>query len=148
MLTVKVKSSRYLTIFFSIIYCGAIAILLQSALVIFIKLAGIIICLIAFSYCLGRNHCFYLPNTATQLWRAKEGHWLVLTRDGKLYQGELLGDSYISSLLLILNFRLLNPKKKISVLLAADTLSQDEFRRLKVALQTQAIVPKQYSNRV
>lgn len=135
MLTVKIKPSKFLLLLFSMLHLGAIVILLQSTLTGLSKLIGITLCILGFCYYLGNNYGIYLFNVITQVWHTKEGKWLVLTNNGKLYEARLLGDSYISSYLLILNFKLLNAGKTLSALLVFDAYNKDELRRLKVALQ-------------
>ena len=136
MLTIKIKSSKLLLLFFSVLYSGAITILLLSPLVSLLKISGIIFCLTGFYGCLGKNLSVYLPGVITQAWYTKEGKWLVLTSNSQLYQATLSGNSYVSSCLLILIFKLPASGKTLSALLAFDAYNQHEFRRLRVALQT------------
>lgn len=135
MLTVKIKTSKCLLLFFSLLHAGAIVILLLSTLISAYKLMGIVFCISSFCCCIGKHYGFYPPYAVTQIWRTKENKWLVLTNNGKLYEAELLGDSYISSYFLILNFKLINAKKTLSALLVFDAYSKDEMRRLRVALR-------------
>ncbi len=134
MQNIKVKISKFFTGFLLVIYGGAFFILGQSILPNPYNWMAMLGCLFNFIYVLAHYHQFYLLNAVTEIWQTQEGLWLLLLSNGRLQQAQLLGNSYISSYLMILNFRMLMTKKTLSVILVADSYDKNEFRRLRVGL--------------
>jgi hypothetical protein len=69
--------------------------------------------------------------------REEKDVWCIQTRDGHVRHGYLRGDSVVTNLVVILNFSV-DPKKykikTVSVLVFSDSVTANEFRRLKVRL--------------
>ena len=81
------------------------------------------------------KHLFLLlPTAIVQLWHESDGHWLLLLKNGKVISAGLLGDSFITRYLIILNFKSTHTKKTYSVLFWPDNLSAENFRKLRVVL--------------
>lgn len=134
MLTIQIKPSKALTLFFCFVHIGAVLILLMMRLPVGIKFLSLLLCLWNLWYCLGRYILCVLPNAITQAWRTGSGEWLLLQRNGSLRQAQLLGNSFTSPYLVILNFRIVASKKHVSLLLAFDCYESEVFRRMRVAL--------------
>jgi hypothetical protein len=60
--------------------------------------------------------------------------WVLLDCEGNEYQAELLGDSLVTTILIILNFRVVNSRRRKSLVLFWDSLDRDTFRRLRVGI--------------
>jgi hypothetical protein len=68
------------------------------------------------------------PNSIVRLWQNCEGKWGCETRSGRLIYTELLGDSFISSLLIVL--RLKSKTKVMNAAVGRDSLSPEDYRTL------------------
>ena len=60
--------------------------------------------------------------------------WIIVDKQNKKYEATLLGDSFVSSWFIILNFRMINNLKRKSLILCRDSLGQNQFIQLKKTL--------------
>ncbi|CAH9019048.1 protein YgfX [Candidatus Nitrosacidococcus sp. I8] len=74
-------------------------------------------------------------NSITQLiWQQKDT-WHLVQKNGISYTGVLLANSFISTYLVILNFKIASCWQPIYVILLKDNVSQISFRKLRVRLR-------------
>lgn len=126
-LVLKPRRSRYLFIYLFCVHALALAVLaapLNLPLVLRFGIAGVVI--ISFIWQISRlpPHCL--------VWEA-DGDWQLLFADGNEYRGQLHRDSYVSTLLVALRFRLEQGGYR-SVVILPDMLDPQSFRRLRVRL--------------
>lgn len=75
------------------------------------------------------------PRALTRLiWHA-EGHWSLMRGSAQAAEAELLGNTYVQSWILILNFRT-GEGRRYTRILFGDDLPADALRRLRARLQT------------
>ena len=100
---------------------------------------AVVLSLAAFYYL--KLHAWqHLAKSVTEFNQDSEGQWSLLCPN--LYReksqsewvlAELLGNSFVSSWLVVLNFK--GEGKRFTVILPADSLDSDTFRRLRVRLR-------------
>lgn len=95
---------------------------------------GLIICLISCGYYIFKYLLFLIPSAITQLWHQTDGSWLLLLKNGQLISTHLQGDSLITRVVIILNFKAIGRYKFYNVLVWPDSLAEATFRRLQVSL--------------
>ena len=71
------------------------------------------------------------------VWQA-DGHWCLIQGDGRQREGSLLGSTYVSPALVVLNFRCGRWQYR-SLVLMPDNLEPDLLRRLRVRLRLEGV---------
>ncbi|MGQ0697791.1 MAG: protein YgfX [Panacagrimonas sp.] len=84
----------------------------------------------------------YGPRALLRIACDAEARWSAQSRDGKRLDVELLGDSYVQSWIIVLNFRDANGRRRTRVLLGDET-TPEAFRRLRVRLAAGISKPSQ-----
>jgi hypothetical protein len=119
--------SRYLIGYLVVIHALALAVLvapLNLSLALRVILTGVVV--ISFIWQMTRRRPHRL------IWEA-DGEWQLLYGNGNEYTGQLRPDSYVSTLLVILRFRL-EQGGRCTVVMLPDMLDSESFRRLRVRL--------------
>ncbi|CAB1276605.1 protein YgfX [Candidatus Nitrosacidococcus tergens] len=75
----------------------------------------------------------YLDSITQLIWEQKDT-WCLVQKNGISYTGELLANSFISTYLVILNFKTASSWQPIYVILLKDNVNQTSFRKLRVRL--------------
>ena len=134
MLRLKLKPSRYLGAVFGVAHAAAAAVLLpvelswSIKLILFATIAG------SFAHTLGCHARLRSPRAICALEIDEDGA-LVHTRNGKSDRATILGTSYISPALTVLNLRLENRISRRHVIIVPDNVHPEVFRRLRVWLR-------------
>lgn len=82
-----------------------------------------------------RLHFFKsLKNSVNSISQDSAKNWLIFIKDNEQKEVELLGSSFVSNMLIIINYIDIN-YNKYNVIIAPDSLSSDEFRRLIVRIK-------------
>ncbi len=82
--------------------------------------------------------CYILQDSAeviSQLWREDDGRWGLGKTSGEQFFAIISPPVFTSSYLIVISF-LVSGGIKISLPIFKDSLSKDDFRRLKVILRT------------
>lgn len=121
-------------IFISVIIVahGGAAMLLFTAFPVWASLC--LSCPIVISFVHVMTHHGLLSNTSSikeLIWN-DANQWILITRDNKQYVSTLLPSSYCHAKVAVLNFRSKNNRS--SIVLLADGVDKDIFRRLRVGL--------------
>lgn len=145
MLPLSLKPSRHCTAGLALLHAGALLSLLFSTAPLLLIFAGSLFCL----YSARHTICTYArlsnPQAIVECQWIEKNIWLLKDRQSREYTASLLGSSWRSRLLLILNFHLvIKPAKKRpllavlsatrTVILVGDMLEPDAFRRVQVHL--------------
>ena len=78
-------------------------------------------------------------NVARELHWKPDGSWLI-KENKNIQEAVLCGSSVVTRFIAILNFKLEDSKRR-SVIIFKDNLSTDDFRRLRVRIKVEGIVP-------
>lgn len=134
-LCLELHSSRALAILYSVVYLGAMVILLFMPIPVWLKFLACLLCLADYTRILCQ-HVFLISRKAiVQIKTSPTGEWVLLQRQGREIPAKLLGDSFISAYLVILNFRCVLTRRRCSVLITRDNVSRNDFRQLSVYLR-------------
>jgi len=114
------------------ILAGVAVFMAQISLVF--KLILCLVLLFSFVFFI-RHHVLRQTKNSIQSFYYKNDAWWLNLKNGQTQEMDLLGNSFVTPLITILNFRAsTKPSRRYSVLLPADSLSHDEARRLRVFL--------------
>lgn len=84
-----------------------------------------------------RKHALRITSRAIiQCWLNEAGQWHLRTRSGQEYEGKLLGDSLITPVVTILNFKCQQFYLPVTLTIFPDAIEREAFRRLRVYLKT------------
>lgn len=122
-------SSRFLSGLLYFIYLGAaLSLFWLDPLPPALKVGGTALIL----YLLGQKYSLHVKRSRVDavltLWQDSKGRWGCQLRNGQCYRGQLLKDSFTSSLLVIL--RLSTRSRVISIFIPFDALAPQEYRVL------------------
>lgn len=129
------KSSQLLCYLLGFIYVGSIICSWYTAIPWWISSLLTILCIYIGYNTIYKYTFVNYPWAVNLLWQDLSGIWYLLNNQGKIHEAQLMGDSYLSSWLIIANFELLDNGKRISILITKDRLNKNEFRRLTVQLR-------------
>jgi toxin CptA len=133
-LRVKPKPSPFLGLIFSIIHFGAVLIVLIIAIPFWLALILSLIAVASGAHAI-RRHAMHVTDDAIELAIMEaNGDWYVKQKSGKESSAQLIGDSFVSLYLVVLNFQL-ETGKRSSLILIPGMLSEDEFRQLRIRLK-------------
>ena len=93
------------------------------------------LCLLSFIICLSKQPSRFVGRPIKKLVRPADDDWLLIQNNGKEMKGKLLGTSYTSWLLVIVNFKTPNRLASYSVIIFRDALPISDFKRLKGLLK-------------
>ncbi|WP_177166681.1 protein YgfX [Nitrosomonas sp. Nm51] len=134
MLTIHLKPSKLLVVILIAAHCAAALLLGLLSVIPEVKLAGMLV-LLASLY-------FYLKRDALQ----RSAHSAVLlgfsgircaleTKCGQMFEYAISGETYVSPYLTVLILRSQRSWLTQSIVILPDTISSEEFRRLRVFLR-------------
>ncbi len=72
-----------------------------------------------------------------------DDQWILKDQRGKEHIAQLLGNSIVTTFMIILNFKRIENKKCESMVLYRDTLPKTQFRQLRVLLLNLNILPRE-----
>lgn len=99
------------------------------------KIAVLPLFLASLVFSLRRQAWRVSPSSLVGLQLNDEGKFLFSRRDGQDIEGVLLGSSFISPWLTILNLRPEEQWQTVSLVILPDAVKQEDFRRLRVLLR-------------
>ena len=132
-LQLDIQSSRQLIIGLATIFFLVVISVLFASLAFYFKFLFLLVFLflfLAFPGCKNINHKKII------IWK-EDSEWKIV-EEGMSQNARLLASSFISQWLSILNFELDNKKKK-TVLVFADAINKEQFRKLRVRLKVDGL---------
>jgi len=82
------------------------------------------------------NHVFYCCRySIDQLQHQADGNWLLYQYNGDCMEGELMGNSLVSTFICILNFKVYGRFQAIAVIVLPDAVATADFCRLRTLLR-------------
>lgn len=128
------KPSYWLVVFLLAIYLGAAIVVICLAFAWFVILPILVLLSISLIKNI-RRYALQLANEAIiEVWPKNNNEWLLKTKQGIMQRAELLQSSYCSIYLVVLNFKLVEKKAKVSVVILPDSLERNTLRRLRGSL--------------
>lgn len=130
----NLNPSHRLAAFFLLIYAGALLSLVLSNAPWWLKISAVFLVVFHGYYTIRKYALLMHPKAIVQCALVEDDLWLLIDRAGEEKRVRLLGDSWQSRYMLILNFRLTEKRKRISIVLISDMLDAAMMRRLRVYL--------------
>lgn len=127
------KYSCFLASFFLVIHVGAM-IISYLTLVWYIASPFTILVIVSLMFNLNRYALLLSRKSIIKLWFKNKEEWLLQNRQGEVFAAKLLPGSFRSLHVVILNFKLIDGKNKLSVIILPDSLTKVSFRRLRAQL--------------
>lgn len=128
------KPSKILASLLVISHLGAIACLQFISLPRWIAWLASIITLLNLAVTLKNKAFLSGAKAITKIKLSNTNKWLLISNTNQEVSAILLGESYISRLLIILRFQTEKQKRKISILILIDSTSLPALHKLRVAL--------------
>ncbi|OGT21504.1 MAG: hypothetical protein A3C55_01335 [Gammaproteobacteria bacterium RIFCSPHIGHO2_02_FULL_42_13] len=125
--------SKILFLLFSLLHLLALIVIGLLTIAWTIKIGLSILCVISAYYLCWRVTFMHAKSAIIACYLVDES-WFVENRAGKSFEADLLGETFVSTVVIVLNFKVQN--KRRSLILMPDSLPKDVFRRLKVYLFT------------
>ena len=138
--TIRPLPSRLLARFLLLIHLFALGVTLTAALPVTARI-GLLCSLFLYAYYSQRRLCESYPGRVVQVRLTSEGRAGLVTRDGRKRVGALRTDSLVTPWLIILRFRIQGTFRNENLVIARDTLSGEELRRLRVLLRFVRLEP-------
>ncbi|MEK6731413.1 MAG: protein YgfX [Pseudomonadota bacterium] len=127
------KPSKILFLFFSLLHILVLIVIGLLTIAWPIKIGLSILCVISAYYLCWRVTFMRAKNAIIACYLVDES-WFVENRAGKSFEADLLGETFASIIVIVLNFKIQKTGKRRSLILMPDSLHKDVFRRLKVYL--------------
>jgi hypothetical protein len=139
--SIVLRPSYYLLVFFVLIHIGAGVTLYLTILPSIVKIVELLVVLGHLAYTVAW-HALHIAPTAisTMVCSVHDRKWILMDRRGNQVSTALMGDSIVTTVLIILNFRALSGTKR-SVVLCPDMMTSEAFRRLRAYLRAVQTVP-------
>jgi hypothetical protein len=131
---IALKPSWIWSVFLLLMHIGAVFCILFLAIPNLIKILLVLFCILSFSYWFRQQVILKNKNSIVKLWQERDGEWSLLNYAGQTLRAQLRGDSVVTRYWVLLNFNLIEKRKRISVMLCPDALPTNTFRQLRVWL--------------
>jgi hypothetical protein len=130
----NLKPSLTFALFLLLAHIGAMVCILFLVIFWWAKLLLLLFCVASLIYWLHYQVLLKSKNSIIKLWQHSDGEWSLLNRAGQTLRAQLRGDSVVTRYWVLLNFNLVEKRKRTSVMLCADAVPTDTFRQLRVWL--------------
>lgn len=130
--------SWYLAGFLGAAYVGSCLCVIFSDVPFWIKLPLVLFALAHAYHVLSRYALLRDAKAIVRCCVQDKTRWQLATKSGDIYKADILGDSWSSAFMVVLNFRQVHNQKRVSVLLLKGMLAPDVFRKLRVYLNVLA----------
>ncbi len=137
----ELRSSFCLTLFVTLNHGGALVLLWGFGLLpAWASCIGSLLCLVSFWHALGRHALRFSSNAIVSLCAgSSEGEWYLLDRLGRSLPMTWKGGSVVTPMLAVLQYQRKDRLFSIlpsAVVVCADAIDKETFRRLRVQLRT------------
>lgn len=134
-LLLELQSSRIFAVILIFIYGGALICLNLSSISIWLKIILTLFITVSFLMSLNKFILFKSAEAIMSIKTDKKNQWSLIKRSGEVVSARLYGDSICTRWLVILNFRLYDVNKRLSLLIFSDSADAEAFRRLRAYLR-------------
>jgi len=140
LLQLPLNPSKRFTCYLALLYGGAFLCVALSGMPVWLKILSCTICLFTACYAIRKYALLSAANAVITCIRIEKDQWLLKTHAGDDIKAHLLGNTWWSRYLLILNFQTenRNPRKYITVIVLDDMLAHNTFRRMRVYLNVES----------
>lgn len=99
----------------------------QAGLVLSLAASGIL--------CILKHALLRLPDSIVALELHEDGTCAITGRAGDEWKGKILGDSYVSSFLTLIRYRVTGRRRTRSIAILPDAVDAEAYRRIRVGLR-------------
>jgi toxin CptA len=131
----ELRSSRQLALVLGFAHLGALLVLAMLPLALWLQTGGAVLLLLSAAHAIRRHALRHGRQAAVALHFTDREQVRVRMQDGSWHAGHVLGSSTVGASLTLLNIALDGRRLPVHVILAADSLAADDFRRLRVWLR-------------
>jgi len=128
------RPSRYLAALLLLIHGGAILCLLLVRLPWWVSLLGGIAVVYSFMSTFQHHVALRRPRSVLKCWVDLDNKWQLQLRNGKTSAAQLKGNSVVTNLIIILNFKLEEKTQTMTVLICPDAVRPEAYRHLRAWL--------------
>jgi toxin CptA len=133
-LRIEVAPSTWLAVALGAMHVAAAVLLWVVPLAVPVKALLTFAVAASLVYLMARDALLHAPHSIVAL-QTRDDAVFLQTRDGEWLEGEVLGSSYVSPLLTVVNFRPRGRWRARHVILVPDNVNPDDFRRLRTWLR-------------
>ena len=131
----ELQSSKIFAAILIFIYGGALICLNLSSLSIWLKIILTLFIIVTFLISLNKLILFKSAESIMIIKADKKNQWNLINRSGEFFSAKLCGNSICTRWLVILNFRVHEVNKILSLLIFPDSIDAEDFRRLRAYLR-------------
>lgn len=128
---INLQTSKFFFVLLSLLHLCAVFCVIPLGLPILIKIFLVIFVFLSFIYYL-KIYIFLNYKSSIIKIGLRKKEFLLYTKSGHILNGTILGNSFISSFLMVLNFRIENKKMIKAVPLFIDMMPKENWRRLRM----------------
>lgn len=136
LLNIKIGSSRKLSFWIIALCLTLVVVYIFIPMNWHLKTALILFCGVRALYVFCKHVWRNLPRSVVAMSQLDEDNWQIVTRSGKQLTGYIEGDSFHSSWMLSLHFKVPQRRFHFKVVIFNDAISQEAYRQLRVYLNT------------
>ena len=129
------RPSRYLTIVRSVAHVAAAALVLALHLPAAVMMVLCALVVASFAHALLRHALLLTPHAIVAGRLAGSAEATLERRDGRAIEADILGTTYVTPLLTVLNVRERSARAVRHIVLVPDNIDAEAFRRLRVLLR-------------
>jgi hypothetical protein len=135
MVRANLRPSWSLAVALNAVHAGAAATLLHLDLSLELKLAGAAAVLASLCHAVWRNALLRGHRAIIALEIDDQENGAICARDGIWHEVKVLGTSYVTPRLTVINIRRAGARLPLHVLLTTDNVDPDDFRKIRVLLR-------------
>jgi len=126
-----IRPSRYLACILLLVHGAAVIAISNLELAIWSTIGLVLLCIASLVYTLRRQALRLASKSTIRIWQEDDGHWYLMDKQGHITQANLAKDTYISTYMLVLNFKLETQRLLHPVVLLLDSTTTKDFHHLR-----------------
>ena len=132
---ITLRPSRILTAILVLAHGAAIAIVALAGMPLWLELIAIAVLVASLIFDVRQTALLRAPNALITLEIASDDKLSIQTRRGEWIECEVLGSTYVTSFLTILNLKVIDSGRNTRAVILSDSLDAEDFRKLRVWLR-------------
>lgn len=132
---ITLRPSRILTAILVLAHGAAIAMVALAGMPLWLELIAIAALVASLVFDVRQTALLRAPDALITLEIASDDRLSIQTRRGEWIECEVLGSTYVTSFLTILNLKVIDSGKNTRAVLLPDSLDAEDFRKLRVWLR-------------
>ena len=134
-MNITLRPSRILTAILVLAHGAAIAMVVLAGMPLWLDLIAIAVLVASLVYDLRKTALLQAPDAVIGLEITSDDKFSIQTRRGEWIESEVLGSTYVTSFLTILNLKVIDSGRTTRAVILPDSLNAEDFRKLRVWLR-------------